>query len=217
MGSWAFRIPALQLDCVGVESGKTSGRFEALAVLNGLEAVHSLDLSATVRVFTDSEEVVVFLSRIVGLSGSATLPAKAAKGKTDLVRRFQDAICDRRVAVTKYSGGGIDHQWCHRSARQALHEAIEHDPVLQHGIATRRVRTKLDSLVRKRAALEKRLCGVEDGISVARLELAALQLAVGRSEIEGGGGTRSETTREIPFDPVDVPDGAGAFPQTQPR
>src|ERR1051325_230165 len=121
VGSWAFRIPTLGLEGVGVEAGKTSGRFEALAVLNGLEGAHSLGLRATVRVLTDSEEVVTFVARLVGLTG-ASLPAKAAKGKVDLVRRFQDAICDRRVAVTKYSGGSsMDHQWCHKSARRALH------------------------------------------------------------------------------------------------
>jgi len=191
VGAWAFKVPKLNLEGVGSSEGKTTARFEFLAVMNGLEAVLGAEGSdAPIHIFTDCESTVSAIER---LSAGLELrkPEKYAD-RTDLMPRMKAALARRRVHVTRLGVGPVAHQDCHRNALRELRQVLANDTTLQRQVALERQRARLAQLLGERGSLVERLEKVEQeimflGVAVEALEASLSQLEIARTIPVAGG------------------------------
>ena len=175
VGAWAFRIPAMNLEDAGSSEGRTATRFEFLGVLRGLEVLTATDTSGCpVHVFTDCESTLAAILRIN--KGEDLQNIKKYEDRIDLLPRLRAVIAARRVEVALYTGGSLDHQDCHRRARQRLREEIGLDERRQHHMALTRQRSRLTQLIEERGALIHRLGKLDEEISIAQVHAEALLL-----------------------------------------
>ena len=175
VGAWAFRIPAMNLEDAGSSEGHTATRFEFLGVLHGLESLAATDTSGCpVHVFSDCESTVAAIIRIN--KGGDFQNIKKYEDRVDLLPRLRAVMAARVVQVTLYTGGSLDHQNCHRRARQRLREEIGHDARRQHHLALTRQRSRLTQLIEERGALIHRLGKLDEEISIAQVHAEALLL-----------------------------------------
>lgn len=139
VGAWAFTVPCLNLDGSGTAAGSTVARFEFLAVLQGLDAVLAVDSSGLpVHVVSDCDSTVAAINCL--REGKPLLAPGRYEDQTDLLPRLVWVLERRIVRVTRYQGGRLYHQACHRTARRRLRAEIAKDPEARHQLALMRQR-----------------------------------------------------------------------------
>ena len=117
---------------------------------------------------------------------------KKYEDRVDLLPRLRALMAARAVQVTLYTGGSLDHQNCHRRARQRLREEIGLDARRQHHLALTRQRSRLTQLIEERGGLIHRLGKLDEEISIAQVHAEALLLLMrtaGSPNIQCGSGT----------------------------
>jgi ribonuclease HI len=181
VGAWAFTASALNLEGVGSSEGTTVTRFEFLAVLHGLEAVAAVDKSGLpVHVISDCDSTVAAVKRL-----AARLPLKNPakyQDRADLIPRLKAVLAERPVQVTRYSGGRLEHKACHRNARRKLREEVNKNPnknpMVRHHVTLTRLQFLLSGLTAERGTVLRRLEKLDEEISLAQLDIAAVELAM---------------------------------------
>lgn len=177
LGAWAFKAPSLNIEGVGSSPGKSVQRFEFLAVLQGLEAVIDVDDSGLpIHVFSDCDATGAAVERL-----AAGLPLKHPQkyaDRADLLPRLQFVLSRREVRTTRFGLGRLEHQACHRAAAAKLRQEVEGNPRLQHELALRRNRARLDQLAKQRWAVLGNLERLDEELSVVHLEIEALELSL---------------------------------------
>ena len=120
-----------------------------------------------VHIFSDCESTVAAIIRIN--KGGDFQNIKRYEDRVDLLPRLRAVMAARRVQVTLYTGGSLDHQNCHRRARQRLREEIGLDARRQHHLALTRQRSRLTQLIKERGGLIHRLGKLDEEISIAQV------------------------------------------------
>jgi ribonuclease HI len=181
LGAWAFKIPRLRLEAVGSSEGKTTTRFEFLAVINGIEAVVGAEHSGLpIHVYTDCESTVSVIDRL--RAGMKLRKPEKYADRVDLLPRLEAVLAQRTVLVTRIGLDPLEHQDCHRNALSRLRQELSKDPRMQHRVALRRARTRMAQLLRERRGLLVRLDKVEQEVSILSVEIEALESSLHESE-----------------------------------
>jgi ribonuclease HI len=193
LGAWAFKVPKLNLEGVGSSEGKTTARFELLAVLNGIEAVVAAEQSGSaIHVFTDCESTVSAINRL-GAGLELRKPEKYAD-RADLLPRLEALLLQRSVRVTRVGVGPIEHQDCHRRALSRLRQELAKDTRMQHRLALRRQRSRMAQLLVERGGLVNRLEKIEEEITLVAVEIDALESSLLHSAL----GEETTTAEAVP-------------------
>ena len=143
-----------------------------------------------VHIFSDCESTVAAILRIN--KGGDFQNIKKYEDRVDLLPRLRAVMANRAVQVTLYTGGSLDHQNCHRRARQRLREEIGLDSRRQHQLALTRQRSRSTRLIEERGGLIHQLCKLDEEISIAQVHTEALLLLMrttGSPNIKCGPGT----------------------------
>jgi ribonuclease HI len=176
VGAWAFKAPELNLEGAGSGDGKTVTQFEFLGVLEGLEAVAAADQSGLpIHVFSDCNSTVADINFL--RKGEPFKKPERYADRADLVPRLQAVLAVRQVHVTRYTGGSLHHQDCHRKAHRLLRERVDHDPKTLHRLALKRQRSRLSQLIGERQSSLNRLAKLDEEVSILQLQVAALELS----------------------------------------
>jgi ribonuclease HI len=176
VGAWAFKAPELNLEGAGTTAGKTVTRFEFLAVLEGLEALAAADKSEkAIQVFSDCESTVAAINSL--RKGEPLKKPERYADRADLLPRLQAVMAVRPVLATRYTGGSLHHQDCHRKARRHLREAVDHAPKILHRLVLVRQRTLLAQMIGERQSVLNRLAKLDEEVSILQLQVAALELS----------------------------------------
>jgi hypothetical protein len=205
LGAWAFRIPALGVDQCGVGPGKSSGRFEVLAILHGIETALTLDSSSgELCGITDCSEVTALAAELAAPNGGSL---KSGVDKADLLPRLQHVLGTGRVTIQPLQTPAHDHHLCHLAAGRRLREEVQKNPILRYRVALDREYRRLRDLTEELQKLERRALELDIDLAVRRiqvqsLEKALLDLEQRPLEVAAGLPSKSNTgaTAAVPLD-----------------
>jgi hypothetical protein len=172
-GTWAFSVPALGLEGVGLGTGAGVEYFEGMAALSSIRSVLEIDRTPRpLRVHSDSELALQFLQRAVKRE---PLPTRKS---FDRVRPLYDLAiglaAKRRIVPVRVAPTRPEHGDCHRRAAKKLRHELATNPTLAWQLALRTEQHRLEALVKEQTTLQLRLEALEEQAVLIGTRIRAL-------------------------------------------